>query len=244
MESNPKLLLDLQDFIPKGKNRSLVDLCIKFSQETSLQPVPEFLPYFYARESWFKKPRGCLQIILACSLTRPGWSCAELYEKLLERIYHQARIHNFQGEWELVGEVLQQDLFTQGVNGILCRLVKNLSKEDFFGNFLPGTYRCIEVGLFVKNNWTTPVAFLSKRDRCKGIKRKIRRRGYNDKGSRKPSHEYHGIPKFILSESEYEEYKKRLQKLAPPKSPPSQYYYRTLNYGDGPNGAQLQNNLI
>jgi hypothetical protein len=111
MEVSAKLLLDLQDFTPKGESRSLVELCELYSAQASLQPDPEFLPYIYATETWFERPYKCLQLILACSLTRPGWSCAELYENLLKRIYHQCRCHNFEGRWAHVATVLQRDLF-------------------------------------------------------------------------------------------------------------------------------------
>jgi hypothetical protein len=129
--------------------------------------------------------------------------------------------------------VLQRDLFELGICGILELIVKDQSLEDFYGNFLTGVYHCVESGLTVKNNYSKPVAFLSKKDRRKGIKRKIRRRGYNDKGSRRQSHENHGIPVFVLSENELEERERLLQRFPPPKEPRALFFYKTLNYGDG-----------
>lgn len=237
METSSRLFFAIDDFIPKGKKYSFGELVEKFSEETSLQPDPSFLPEFYVRSSeLLKKPEGCLAVILACSYTRPGYSCAELYENLLNQIYHYASCHNFEGKWTLVGEVLQQDLFSRGIYGLLSIMIKDMSSEDFFGNFLPKVYLIVESGLIVRNYANIYRENLSRRERLKGVRRKIRRRGYNDKGSRRLPHEHHETGYDYSFRIKDEEIKKLRQKYAPPRGPRPRYYYRSLNYGVGPNG--------
>jgi hypothetical protein len=237
METSCSLYFKIDDFIPKGKKYSFGELVKKFSEETSLQPDPTFLPEFYVKSSeLIKKPDTCLAVILACSYIRPGYSCAELFERLLDQIYHNARCHNFEGRWSRVGEVLQQDLFSKGIYGILSIVIQEMSLEDLFGNFLPKVYSVVEHGIIVRNYANIFRDNLSRRERLKGVRRKIRRRGYNDKGSRRLSHEHHETGYDYSYQIEDDKIKELRTKYAPPRRPRPRYFYRTLNYGVGPNG--------
>lgn len=244
METSSNLIFQIDSYCPKGKRIPFGELVKKFSEEASLYPDPSFLPEFWCKDSLlFKKPSTCKSLLLALVYSRPGWSCNELYENLLQHLYHICRNHNFQGEWYTVGEILQQDLFTSGIYGILKKVIQNLSEEDFFGNIMPTTYRIFEKRLIVvRNQVSKKTEILSKRDRLRGIPRKIRRRGYNDKGSTRPLHERHEPgPDFTLDQKEQELQEIRSQ-LGPPKDPPSRYWYRSLDYGVGPTGSQRNKN--
>lgn len=189
MVTSSNLIFRIDDFTPRGKFLNFGSLCIKFSEKTSLQSAPPGSALEFSLRSFevMKKPEGCLALIMALSYTRQGWSSAEMSFKLLEQIMHQARAHGFQGKWKRIGEILsKRDLFTLGIVGVLEPIIKEMSEDDFYGNFLPKVYTIVEKNLklisMIKHSRE-----LSKRERFRGIHRKIRRRGYRDKGSLNPN---------------------------------------------------------
>lgn len=233
MELTSKLLLEIQDFIPSNSlsGLPLSVLCEKYSQETSLQSDPSHPVEIWLQGGAFwllDHPFSTKALICSLGFSRTGFSCAERYEKILLHISKVARAHGFQGEWFNVGELLQQDLFTRGIYGILEIATRNMDEWTFYGNFLPQIYlileRCLKIRPLLEQDKSW---FQNKKERLKGIPRKIRRRGYNDKGSRRPSHK-------CIEESDWErdlKYSEFLEKIKevnkPPKSPPPRYYYRS-----------------
>lgn len=241
MRVNSKTYFDIDDFIPKGQSLSFGELCIQFSEEASLQFDPSVPREFTLQNlSWLRHPMQAVSVILALSFCRTGWSSAEESEKLIRHIYNMARNCRFQGRWSIVGEVLQQDLFTRGISGILDRICKNCSSEEFYGNILPLTYNLIEQRILCFVPMYQPYREVTGKDRLKGIKRRIRRRGYNDKGSSKP--ESAKFPKveevqkdvwLIEKEIKRAEEERSLPQL---KLPPPLYWYQS-HYGVGPEGS-------
>lgn len=230
METSVQLFFDIDDFVPKGSKLSFGELVFKFSQETSLYPAPDYIPYLWVvGDFWFEKPSRCIALIYATSaiyVIAPA--SAEVFEDLLGHIYHLCKAHNFQGGWSDVAALLQQDLFSLGQYGILQSM--RCSRDDFFGNILPNAATIIHKAFCIKNKWRKPVAFLSKKERSIGVVRKVRRRGYNDKGSRRPDHEQHDTgPDFLLDLKEVQ-YQELLSKFAPPRVPSRVFWYNSLDY--------------
>lgn len=242
MEISSKSFFAIDDFTPRGKSLSFGDLVIKFSEKTSSRSDPSN-PY----EKWLrdfsilKKPDGALALILALSYTREGWSSAETSEKLIVHIFNLARNHQFQGKWDRVGEILQHcDLYTLGIHGILSSICKNMSEEDFFGNFLPEVYRIIEKNLILRP-MTKGYRTLNKRERYRGIHRKVRRRGHDDKGSLKPnSLDAREVMSDVWVLEKESERKKVLERyhLKDPLSY-KRYWYRSL-FGIGQNDSTIR----
>lgn len=241
METSSQMILGIDQFRPRNRLVPFAELIRKFSEEASLQPNTDYLPELWVDTTEIlRNPSSCISLILALVYVRPGWSCNELFENLLRHIFFLSQVHNFQGKWQKVARILQKDLFTSGINGILSRVIEDINSEEFYGNVLPDTYRIIERHLIVRNQVKKLRGTYNRRERLQGIKRKIRRRGYNDKGSTRPLHEHHETgPDWFLDLVEKQR-QESLNKYAPPKDPPSRYWYRSLNYGVGPNGAQFQ----
>lgn len=236
MEITSKMIFDIDDFIPKSKTVSFGDLAIKFTEKTSLQSDPSnpqeyWLEYF----SVLEKPDGALAVILALAYTRPGWSSAEYSEKLLVHISRLAKNHGYQGKWRKVGEVLQLDLYTLGIRGILRQITKDMSPEDFFGNFLKKVYSIIENNLKTRSQFR-PYRELNKQERYRGIRRKIRRRGYNDKGSLSPNSAWSKEEQRDRWIEEKEIQRQQSLQSFHLKLPPARYWYQS-HYGVGPGSS-------
>lgn len=220
MEKN--IIFRVDDFIPKNRQISFGDLCKKFSEETSLQSAPSDPKIIWFKRSGDpKNAQECLALLLAVAWTRPGWSSNFSIQDILEHVYEMGKNQYFEGKWKLVAAVLQQDFYTRGCNGILQIILKHVSEDDFFGNILPLAYS------FVQNRLTTK-SYLQKqnRTRSRAVRRKIRRRGYNDKGSRRPDHRWLPGSDVFVSE-EHEARKKNIFDLP---GPPSRYWFSSI-YG-------------
>jgi hypothetical protein len=236
METSSKLMFQIADFVPQGKKLSFGEICRKFSEKTSSQSVPEdphevWLRCFLDLENSY----GAKATIFALCFSRQGWSRAESYERLLTHIYHLCENHMFQGSWKDVAALLSIDFYSAGDYGILQEVAKQMSKEDFFGNFLPLAYRIVEKNLCLKSILKHQKE-LSKREKYRGIRRKVRRRGYDDKGSLRPSHKF--LPGTDFSLLEKERLRQELFDSVPKlKLPKKRYWYRTLYPEDGPDSS-------
>lgn len=225
METSSDLMIQIQDFVPKGSKLSLGALVEKYSASASWQHDPA-QPYYYWLEnfSMLRKPEGALSVILALSMVKTGWSSAETTEDLLEHISKICKKNMYQGGWEKVAMVLQQDLYTRGIHGILKRIIADMSSEEVFGNLLPKVYQVIP--LIITKQYRTP-RVLEGRERFRGVKRKLRRRGYQDKGTRRPSHQWLPGSDWTLLEKEAE-FVLKFEQYFHPKNPPAQYYFESL----------------
>lgn len=234
MEISSKEVFQIFDFTPKGKEFSFGDICRKFSEKTSSQSVPSDPKEVWLKDfSILQHPHGALAVLLALAESRTNWSCAERYEKILTHIYNLCRNHMFQGGWYHVAEVLSHDLLKGSVR-YSKEIVRNMSKEDFFGNLLPLAYRIVESNLCTRSMLKAQRE-LTKREKYRGIRRKIRRRGYDDKGSLKFPHKWLPGRDFTLDEKE-EKRKKFLEEVPKLRLSPPRYWYRST-FGDGPNDS-------
>lgn len=242
MEFSSRILLTMNDFTPKGQNLSLGELVKKYSEETSLYSNPDGLPNKLRLKVMPEDSREAISVLLAMVLIRPGWSSYYFLESLAENIHNMARKYMFEGKWKVVGELLsQQDFFKSGEYGFLRILGKYCSEQDFFGNILPLSYRMIKSWFRVSSDYSPYRDPIDAKLIQSKPKRKIRRRGYNDKGSRRPDHKWlPGYDKFLEEE---EEQRQILLSRFPLKKPSSRYWFSSYQYGDGPRRAQPKKSL-
>lgn len=192
MEVTSKVLLSIHDFLPfKGSDENFGEVLIKFSEKTppcsdTSEPYEITLRDFSILDSAF----GALSVILALAFVRNGSTNAERTEFLLNHIAKIARNRNYQGRWRKVGWILSTtDLYSGGVYRIFEKIVRDIDSHEVYGNLLKLVALTIDRNLRFRKMYKSFNDSLSRRERLKGIKRKIRRRGYRDKGSPLPNKE-------------------------------------------------------
>lgn len=99
---------------------------------------------------------------------------------LVKHIANMAYQKNYEGQWKTVQELLETGL--QSPEEFQRRFCELRAPEEFFGNLLPAAGRLAKI-MLLKN--------LQQKNNRK-VKRKVRHRGYRDKGSLRFSHERHG----------------------------------------------------
>jgi len=98
-----------------------------------------------------------------------------------ERASRLVRSHRRQGNWKVVGELILQP---QGTYFLETVLLRNFSPEDIFGNLVPRLLRRIASFRPVSKKK------LEQRSQQRYVKAKVRRRGYSDHGTLRPSHRW------------------------------------------------------
>lgn len=239
MEFTSQTIFSMYDFVPKGQEISLEGLVKKFSQETSLYSDPDGLPNRLRLVVMPETSREAISVLLALVLIRPGWSSYYFIESVAENIHNMARKYMFEGKWKVVGELLsQQDFFSAGEYGFLRILEKYYSEQDFFGNVLPQTYRMIDTWFRTSSDYRPYRKPSDEKLLLSKPRRRVRRRGYNDKGSRRPSHKW--LPGKDLFLEEQEEQRQKFLSQYPLKTPPKRYWFNSYQDGAGPRRAQLK----
>lgn len=242
MKISSQLLFDIQDFIPKNEIVSFGELIKKYSEETSLcsVPVDSFEVLTFSLKGFeIQRPQEALALLFLVPFLNPGTRNYFLWENVIEHIWRMTRNYKFQGNWDRVRRVLEeQDFCKLGIYGVLRIFSQIMSKDDFFGNLLPFSYRILKSGTLKLNRkykkYRDPES-LSKRE--KRTRRKTYRREYNDKGSQRPNHKW--LPKRYI-EFEEEVIKERIElERHQLKKPPARYWFRLYESKDGPGRAQL-----
>lgn len=102
-------------------------------------------------------------------------------EKVFAKIANKAFLADYQGEWQTVQDFLQKhptspsDFYEEWLN--------HKSPEEFFGNLRK---RAAKLSMLVKTITMNPLR--------KPVVYPKRARGYRDKGTLRPPHEFHGDP--------------------------------------------------
>lgn len=220
-----ELFLEVWNFRPKEKPTSLKEVVIKFSEKTSLQSDPYNPCEYYLKDnSLLEKPFSCVALLYSLVLVCGGRGQMERIEKIRKKIEKVGQYYQFQGKWADVGALLHTELNTYGMNNFESKLYSMFSTEDLFGNILPLCHSIIEKKLGIKKLASLPKDYTNKRDRLRGVKRRIRRRGYNDHGSLKLNHEHHETgPDWSLDEKE-QKLQKIFEEYSIIESPPSGYF--------------------
>ena len=117
--------------------------------------------------------------IVAMEFVLPGTRWRYPTYEQRERYARLVRQHRREGHWKIVEVLIQQP---QGYYYYVDVLNKNFSPEDIFGNIIPALRRKI-ASVRCESRKARELR-LSRRP----VKKPVRRRGYNDKGSLRPSH--------------------------------------------------------
>jgi len=105
------------------------------------------------------------------------WVTDEIYERISNKAYQA----NYQGEWQTVDTFLRQYPRSPSIFYEIWLTVK--SPEEFFGNL---RRRAKRVAMLIK---------IQKRDSTsRPVRTPQRARGYKDKGTLRPPHQFHGDP--------------------------------------------------
>lgn len=113
-------------------------------------------------------------VVLFLTLFRPEWESWEIIDWIKRKAYGQ----RYQGQWNQVQEILEQDISGLDINEQIGLFIK--TEDDFFGNFL------VLANKILRRN---PYALQSQIDKYRTPKKKQRRRGYQDHGYMRPSHQ-------------------------------------------------------
>lgn len=143
----------------------------------------------------------CILDILVLEFLLPGTRTRHQTFDQRERMAYLIKKYRRQGYWKVVEEMIQQP---QGLIFLLQVLVEHFSPEDLFGNLVPAFLR--RLASAKPQSKETRQRKLEQRP----VARKSRRRGYNDHGSLRPSHQW--TPEFAYA------------KPAAPKEPDVVFY--------------------
>lgn len=111
--------------------------------------------------------------VLFLALFIPEWESWEIIKQIRDQAYFQ----KYAGEWNKVQIILEQ---VQTLADFEKELPRIMSEDDFFGNLIP---------LCEKLLYENPNAYYQAKPTVRKPKRRIRHRGYRDKGSLRPYHQ-------------------------------------------------------
>lgn len=123
-----------------------------------------------------RDPDELLIRIVILAAVKPFW-----YELFLDYCGQQAYRYAYQGKWMFVHKLVK----LQHILLILEYIENNLSSNEFFGNWINKMEQFAE---------KPDVRFIKMRK--PNVRRPVRKRGYNDKGSKRASHEVHSAWKY------------------------------------------------
>lgn len=117
-------------------------------------------------------------VTIFLSLFLPYWKTQEIFVRLANLGYQ----HRYDGSWEVVQTVLENEILAEtslDSDNVEKLMLGIMSEDDFFGNFLRECERFLKLNRYT---FRDP-------ERYRRPKRKIRRRGYLDKGTLRPYHQ-------------------------------------------------------
>jgi len=111
-------------------------------------------------------------------------------EKVIRKIANKAYLADYQGEWQIVQDFLQKH--PTSPSDFYEIWLTHKSPEEFFGNLRK---RAAKLSMLVRINTENP------------LRRKVvypqKARGYKDKGTLRPPHEFHGDPPVSPQKLDY-----------------------------------------
>lgn len=153
------------------------------------RPQVDGIPYEFGYKGTIyplNKSRNCIIILLLIPILVHSTRNAAYFESLEMKIVEQVKLNRAQGKWQLVRELL-------GLKGTFLKprwqhFAKTVSSRDFFGNWMP---LMLEIERYLYSKKMYPDSYLSWDDHSSyRVRKKVYRRGYDDKGSRRPEHKW------------------------------------------------------
>jgi len=99
-------------------------------------------------------------------------------ERIIREIGQKARRAQYQGDWMIIKEILEKSNFQSWIETWRI-IMPNFSSEDWFGNIVP-----LLKASFRKIKYVSD--YVSVEEDTRPVNRPQRKRGYTDKGSRRP----------------------------------------------------------
>lgn len=144
------------------------------------------------QKSTRENPSELIALLVLVSKVKPFW-----YQEFILFCAEQSRKKNYQGKWRVLHKLAKLNLH----NLICYRITEIMSPNDFFGNYLP------IIKKFARN---CPCNYLNQK--LPKPKYPQRKRGYNDKGSVKFSHEVHDLSRHTGPNPVREDYRSQYKK--------------------------------
>lgn len=172
-----------------------------FSARTSSSPDLEL--EFRCSQEFLVTARDALAVLAVLPLVSKGTRSYFQIESIRNHIATMACQYRYQGDWEVVGSLLQHSNSLQ-VYDTWKVIMSTMNAYDWFGNFLPHLKRAVKALTLVPR-------YISVVEDTRVVKEPQRKRGYDDKGSRKSSHKWTPGPPL----------KREKELKKPVKEPPS-----------------------
>lgn len=168
-------MIDFNKIFSQVWEKSLGSLVKSFSARTSLQPdLPQEI---WLKDNFVKDPRTALAVLMILPMCVPGTRNYNFIESLRKHIGNMCSNYNEEGLWHLVACLLR-DTTSLDVYSSWVIVLNTMSEEDFFGNMVPVLRTAIRSLTWRNLNYSV----ISDKS---PISRPQRKRGYNDKGSRR-----------------------------------------------------------
>lgn len=165
----------------------------KFSHETS--SCPDIPRRIWFSGEYLKGAREALAFLSILPLVNPSTRNYFQIEAVRNHIGRMASNHRHEGKWKIVAEVLQSTS-SLSVYETWKIILSYMNPQDFFGNFVPEMRRALRSVLWKQE-------YFSVTEDTRPVRIPQRKRGYDDKGSRRPSH--HQFDYFSFAREELPE---------------------------------------
>jgi hypothetical protein len=155
------------------------DLSKKIAAEAS--SCPDSPNELWVSSEFLRTADDALALMCVMPLCIPSTRNYFLIQHLRDHLAGMATNYRLEGHWSLVGELLQQD------TGLQCHVIwkailSKMNPQDWFGNFVPRLVSAIKA-----LRWRQMYHSVVSDNRP--VRRPLRKRGYDDKGSWRPLHE-------------------------------------------------------
>jgi hypothetical protein len=158
---------------------SIGDLSRKIAAEAS--SCPDSPKELWVSDEFLRTAKDALALLCVMPLCIPSTRNYFLIQNLRSHLARMASNYRLEGNWFLVKQLLEQDTGLQ-VYGNWKTVLANMTSQDWFGNFVPRLWRAIKA-----LRWRTVYSSVVTDNRP--VRRPRRKRGYDDKGSWRLSHE-------------------------------------------------------
>lgn len=149
------------------------------SLRSSLQSDP--FPEVWVSGEFLHNAQDALAVLAVLPLSFESRNYFQIQE-FRDHLGRMVQNYNFQGDWKIVGEILQTTDSTE-VYSTWNIIFKKFNEHDWFGNFVPRLIRALKA-LRIRTKYQSVV------DDTRPVRKPMRRRGYNDKGSKRSSHQW------------------------------------------------------
>jgi len=149
------------------------------SLRTSLQSDP--FPEIWVSGEFLHSALDALAVLAVLPMAFESRNYFQIQE-LRDHLGRMVQNYRFQGDWRIVGEILQTTDSTE-IYSTWIILFKIFNEHDWFGNFVPRLIRAMKA-LRVRTKYHSVV------EDTRPVRKSRRRRGYNDKGSKRSNHQW------------------------------------------------------